>query len=284
MNTGFQWNVYGKYHIINGCITPATYNIKSGYNPLETPNLFQQFAQMFNDIEPPRKGDIKSEGKWNRESEAAILKWVSKYGELHQFEAGIVDEKKKDILQKVSLEYYRFQVGKAHQALDHYKAFCDTKVAGYMDYKGLKAYQYTFNQFLKNAPLSNIRLGFKLEGNPPELRPLYIPDSLLSALWLQFWQTVSGQSKMGQCEWCGHLFVITHERQSYCPGDHYFSDNRSICARNHAQWLHRKKEKAMKLFEEGKSFKNVIAILSQEKHHIEATKVLEWWKEWKVRA
>lgn|GEM_PF-2855643 len=282
-----MWPVCKEYHIANSAITPVAHIVKGEYSPLSVPNLFHQFAQLFNDIEPANESDDKSKKRWDRESGIEILKWVSDYGELHKFEAGKVDEKKgEDMLQKTSLEYYQSQVSKAYRALDHYKAFCDTKTDGYMDYKGLKIYQYTFNEFLEEAPLSNIRLGFKLEGNPPELRPLYIPDSLLAALWLQFWQIVSGQSEMGQCDYCGRSFVLTHGNRHFCPpkyagfdynGNYY----RSSCENGYNQWLHRRKRKATLMFNEGKSVKDVTAILSKEKYHIEQSKVLEWWDKWK---
>lgn len=279
------WTVCEKYCIEHNRVKTASRKKKGVYNPLDVPNLFQQFAQMFNDIKQPIEGDIESEEKWNRQSEKIILKWVSKYGELHNLgSSGIVGKDfLEQILEKTSVDYYRKEVGRAYQALNHYKAFLDTKGDGYYNPNGLRIYKYTFNWLLEETPLTNVQLGLKLEGNPPEFRPLYIPDSLLTALWLQFWQTVTGQNEMGQCKCCGRSFTRTHGRSGYCPPDGRsvpWGTNKSACANKYNQWLHGKKEDAIDLFKRGKSVKNVTAVLSQAKYHIEEAKVQEWWEEW----
>jgi hypothetical protein len=265
-STDLSWRVRAGYHINSGHLTPATNAIKREYNPMGTPNLFQQFAQLSCDNDSS--------------IEEVILKWVSKYGTLCEFKPGLIDKvMAKEIPYKTSIEYYIEEINNARQSLDNYRAFLDTISDGCFDINGLKfAYQDTFNLFLlKDGPLSNIQLGVKLEGNPPSFRPEYIPDSLLSALWLQFWQLISNQGKLKKCHWCGKDFSYESEKNLYCPGDE-LSNGRSLCQNSHSKWMNKMKQKSFRLFRQDKSVKEVTAILSKEKKHIEESKVQGWWE------
>lgn len=275
------WPVYEEYHIKNGFIIPVTYHIKREYNPMDVPNLFQQFAQLLNDFDLSIKESHDSYlvEKRDKQVEEAILKWVGKYGRLHDFEATANQSAINDMSLKSEIKYYRDKIFEARESLDNYQAFLDTIGDECFDYDGLKfAYQDTFNLFLLNdSPLSNVRFGVKLKGNPPAFFPVYIPDNLLDAMWLQFWQLISNQGKLKKCNWCGKLFSYKNEKQWYCPGDEFSC--KSPCQNNHSKWMNTRKRQSFRLFRQGKSVNEVTAILSREKKHIEKSKIQDWWNE-----
>lgn len=276
VETTLSWPVYEEYRISNDRITKVSNKIKREYDPLKTFNLFQEFAQMFSEIPPAEEGNNKSQDNWLKETEKAILKWVSKYGMLHYLEPGVVDN---NMLDKFTINYYRKKISKANEALYYYHVFQDLKAEGHSDINDLKIYQDTLILILEEAPLQNIKLAVRLDKDSPELLPAYIPNDLLEALWLQFWKTVTGGDRLRQCKRCGRLFVIPHERQLYCPGDKY-NNYKSACGNASYQWVHRNKKKAFKLFDQGNNIETVTMILSQEKKPIKATKIQEWFSEW----
>lgn len=98
-----------------------------------------------------------------------------------------------------------------------------------------------------------------------KLIPYFIPDSLLAAMWFQFFQAVTGATDFIQCEICGGLIEKKRGGRSTKKVHTHCSKNRSY-----------KKGKARDMFKEGVSLPDIADIIG-EKQEI----VTEWTKEWK---
>lgn len=96
------------------------------------------------------------------------------------------------------------------------------------------------------------------------LHPYFMPDSLLSAMWFQLFQAVSGITNFIQCEICGGLIAIK-------PGNRSTKKVHTRCAKNRSD----RKREAGKLFKDGLSITEIANKVGED---IEI--VTDWSKGW----
>lgn len=101
------------------------------------------------------------------------------------------------------------------------------------------------------------------------------PQDLLGALWVQFLSVVVKPSSLVECKECGLLFVPNEAGQQFCPPPQ--GTMKSPCLNRHSVKRSRQKEKASKLFREGKSIDEIIRTISAGKGGVIAGEdVVNW--------
>jgi hypothetical protein len=151
-------------------------------------------------------------------------------------------------------------------------------------YFDLITYKRKFNVFLdllsNTPPKDNMSLfGINVDHNPAislslnksnEIVPRIEADSLFDIAYFQMMRALTNNAKMKKCEFCGHEFEVTHEKQRFCPP--LPNRKRSSCEMAYNNRM----RKARKLYEAGKTLDEIDGLvdlpISDIKNYIESHK------------
>jgi hypothetical protein len=194
-----EWFVNADGHTIeNGCIVPLGRKA-TVYNPFDYTALFMDFANI-------KDSDVRGDGSI---TDDAMIEFANRYGLLFHFDNSMPRSKNENTVQA-----WKYHIVRMARNIQLWHSGQTKKALEYPEpYLNLRA---RIDPFTSNLELWT--------------------DSLISAMYMQLAQAVSGNKKYRQCAWCKSSFEITPR---------IARTNRMFCSNacKQADYRHRNKEK-----------------------------------------
>lgn len=308
MGENLEWKIYEEYQIVGHMekgdpmdaykmdfkdkplnpkcfIFPNRPKNKGTYEPSKIEDIFLKFCKVAEQCKDGTEAGMEQEA----------LKWIGKYGLLHDYEKDFEHGKKlrdEDIIQ-YSVEYFFKQVGEANSALHIYTQFLDRYNQDRLEWN--KESDDFYNEVI--IPQLNIFFDAQLKRMRPCIRhdkdasknpkrkivADYMFPDLLTMMWWQFYGIVTSQTNIRRCWFCNDWINPNIGNQKFCPVPKVVAgaDNHSDCAKRYYSWLFKQKDKAKDIWLETRDIEATRKGIAK-KYEVDIKTIEKWIPQWEA--